>query len=337
MEFKIFQPGNEFLKTKFPIICGAMSYISTPELVASVNENGGFGCLAGGNMSAGELEKQIDRTRELTDRNFAVSLLTISPQFHEQLYLCQWKKVPYIIFAGSFPKKNEIKMARESGAKVICYASTNEIARRMVRYGVDALIIEGDEAGGYVGRKGLNILIQEILFDEIKIPIFVAGGLFCGKLAAHMVMMGAAGVVLGSRFAASCESGAHPNFKQNFLRAKARDAVVVPQFDSQLKVVPIRTLRNGALEDFYKLKEKLLKKLKKEKISHTRAQKFVGAYWIHALRNAALKGDVEKGALMAGQSVGLIKKEQSVKEIINQLVSEIESEMKRVKGMVDDL
>jgi len=334
MDIKIFQQGNKFLGTDFPIICGAMSYVSTPNLVASVNKNGGFGCLAGGNMSAEELEQQIDKTRELTNENFGISLLTISPQFHEQLYLCQWKKVPYIIFAGSFPKKNEIKMAKESGAKVICYASTNSIAKRMVRYGVDALIIEGDEAGGYVGRKGLNILLQEILFDDIGVPVFVAGGLFSGKLAAHMLMMGAAGVVLGSRFAASKESGAHPKFKQNFIRANARDAVVVPQFDSKLKVVPIRTLRNKTLDDFYKLKEKLLKKLKKEKISHTRAQKFVGTFWIHTLRSAALKGDVEKGALMAGQSVGLIKKEQSVKDIIEELVNEIKQETERVKEIL---
>ena len=334
MDIKIFQKGNNFLNTEFPIICGAMSYISTPELVTSVNENGSFGCLAGGNMSAGELEEQINRTLEMTNKNFAVSLLTISPQYHEQLYLCQWKKVPYIIFAGSFPKKNEIKMAKESGAKVICYASTISIAKRMVRYGADALIIEGDEAGGYVSRKGLNILLQEILFDEIDIPIFVAGGLYSGKLAAHMMMMGAAGVIFGSRFAASKESGAHPKFKENFLRANARDAVVVPQFDSKLKVVPIRTLKNKTLDNFYKLKKKLLKKLKKGKISHTRAQKFVGIYWIHALRDAALKGDVEKGALMAGQSVGLIKKEQSVKEIINELVNEISVEIERVKEIV---
>ena len=334
MDIKIFQQGNNFLETEVPIICGAMSYISTPELVAAVNKNGGFGCLAGGNMSAGELEKQIDKTRELTENNFAISLLTISPQFHEQLYLCQWKKVPYIIFAGSFPKKNELKMAKESGAKVICYASTNSIAKRMIRYGADALIIEGDEAGGYVGRKGLNILLQEILFDDIEIPIFVAGGLVSGKLSAHMLMMGAAGVILGSRFATSKESGAHPNFKQNFFRANARDAVVVPQFDSELKVIPIRTLKNKTLENFYKLKKKLIKKVKKEKISNTRAQKFVGSFWIHALRSAALKGDVEKGALMAGQSVGLIKKEQSVKEIIDELVTEIKMEVERIKKLI---
>ena len=121
LELKLFKQGNDFLQTQYPIVCGAMSYISTPELVASVNENGAFGCLAGGNMSAHELEKQIDQTRALTDKKFGVSLLTISPQFHEQLYLCQWKKVAYIIFAGSFPKKNEIRMAKESGAKVICY------------------------------------------------------------------------------------------------------------------------------------------------------------------------------------------------------------------------
>ncbi|MFP4548105.1 MAG: NAD(P)H-dependent flavin oxidoreductase [Fidelibacterota bacterium] len=330
----IFQQGNDFLVTKYPIICGAMSYISTPELVASVNENGGFGCLAGGNMSARELESQIDKTRELTDKNFGISLLTISPQYHEQLYLCQWKKVPYIIFAGSFPKKNEIKIMKESGAKVICYASTVSIARRMIRYGTDALIIEGDEAGGYVGRKGLNILLQEILFADFDVPVFVAGGLFTGKLAAHILMMGAAGVILGSRFAAAKESGAHENFKQKFLRANSRDAVVVPQFDSKLKVVPIRTIRNKTLENFNKLKKKLTKKLKKEKISHTRAQKFVGIYWIHALRDAALKGDVEKGALMAGQTVGLITEEQTVSEIITELVKDIHAEIERMKRIL---
>jgi len=331
---KIFQQGKKFLGTRYPIICGAMSYISTPELVAAVSKSGGFGCLAGGNLSAKELEIQLDEIKNLTDAPFAVSLLTISPQFHQQIYLCQWKKVPYIIFAGSFPKKNEIRLAKESGAKVICYASTLSIARRMVRYGVDAIILEGNEAGGYVGRKGLNILLQEILFAEIGVPVFVAGGLFDGKLAAHMLMMGAAGVVLGSRFAAAKESGAHRNFKDNFIRANARDAVVVPQFDSKLKVVPIRTLKNMALENFNKLKKQLVSQLKNEKISHTKAQKMVGIYWINALREAAQKGDTEKGALMAGQSVGLIKKEQSVKEIIDELVAEIIAEIDRVKSII---
>ena len=333
-ELKIFQQGTEFLRSKYPIICGAMSYVSTPELVAAVSENGGFGCLAGGNLSAKELEVQLDETRKLTDKDFAVSLLTISPNFHEQIYLCQWKKIPYIIFAGSFPKKNEIRMAKESGAKVICYASTLSIAQRMVRYGVDAIILEGNEAGGYVGRIGLNILLQEILFADLGVPVFVGGGLYDGKLAAHMLMMGAAGVIFGSRFAAAVESGAHPNLKEQFIRSNARDAVVVPQFDSKLKVVPIRTLRNKALENFNKLKKKLIKKLNKNKVSRTRAQKLVGIYWIHALRAAALKGDLDKGALMAGQSVGLIKKEQSVKEIINELVDGIQTEVARIKKIL---
>ncbi len=330
----LFRRGNDFLKTSYPIVCGAMSYVSTPALVHAVDQAGGFGCLAGGNMSASELEQQIDETNNLGTTNFAVSLLTISPQYHEQLYLCQWKKVPYIIFAGSFPKKNEIKIAKESGAKIICYASTISIARRMIRYGADALIIEGDEAGGYVSRKNLNILIQEILFDKIEVPIFVAGGMFSGRLAAHMLLMGAAGVILGSRFAASKESGAHENFKKNFIQSKARNAVVVPQFDSKLRVVPIRTLQNKVLTLFDKLKRRLIKNLQKGKVSHTRAQKLVGIFWIHALRDAALKGDLEKGALMAGQSVGLIKEEQSVKEIIDELVKDIKAEITNIKTLI---
>lgn len=331
---KIFLQGIKFLNSKYPIICGAMSYVSTPKLVAAVNTNGGFGCLSGSNLSAKELEKQLDKTRKLTDREYAVSLITISPHFHEHLYLCCWKKIPHVIFAGSYPKKNEIRMMKESGAKVTCFAPTLSIAKRMVRYGVDALILEGNEAGGYVGRKGLNILLQEILFENFEVPIFVAGGLFNGKLAAHMLMMGAAGIVLGTRFAASVESGAHKNFKEKFIAANGRDSIMIPQFDSELKVNPARTIRNELLTDFNKLRDSILEKFHEGKLSRTRAQKIVGYFWVHTLKSAVMKGNIEKGALMAGQSVGLIKKEQSVKEIINEIISEILNEIDRTKELL---
>ncbi len=332
---KIFKSGSNFLQSQFPIICGAMSWISTPELVASVSNAGGFGCLAGGNLPANELEKIITKTKSLTNKPFAISLLTISPQYHEQLYLVQWMKLPYVIFAGSFPKKNEIKMVKESGSKVICYASTKVIAKRMIKNGADALILEGSEAGGYVGRVSLNILLQQILFDNPDVPIFAAGGLVSGKLCAHLLLMGVSGVILGTRFALSEESCAHDDFKKCFIHANSRDAVVVPQYDSRLSVVPARTVHNKGLEDFRKLKNELIKKIDNHKINRTTAQKLTGIYWINSLKKAVIDGNIEEGALMAGQSVGLINNIKPVEQIINDLVYEIEEEIKNIKKILD--
>jgi len=331
---RLFKTGIEFLNVKYPILCGAMTWVSNPKLVAAVANAGAFGCLAGGNMSAKLLELQVKETRKLTDKPFGINLLTIAPAYHEQLYLAQWMKFPYVIFAGSFPKKSEIKLVKESGAKVICYASTNSIAQRMVRYGADALILEGSEAGGHVGRVSLSVLLQQVLFDKPDVPILVGGGIAGGRMCAHLLLMGAAGIIMGSRFATAKESCAHPEFKKIFLNAHSRDAVAIPQYDRNFPIVAVRTLHNSGLEDFKKIKTELTKKLKKGKMSRTKAQKIVSTYWNNALKEAVVNGNIKNGALMAGQSVGLVNNILSVQEIIDEIITDIEQELTRVKHLL---
>jgi enoyl-[acyl-carrier protein] reductase II len=327
---RLFQRGREFLDVEYPIICGAMTWISDPKLVSAVSNAGGFGCLAGGNTPADILEQQIRETRDLTDKSFGLNLITIAPVFQEQLSLIQEMRPPYVIFGGSFPREKEIQAVKKSGARVLCFASTHSIARRMIRYGADGLILEGMEAGGHVGHVSLVILLQQVLFEVSEVPVFVAGGITTGKMCAHMFLMGAAGVQLGTRFAVAEESCAHPRFKKKFIQADARDAVSTPRFDSRLPVVAVRSLRNKGLDAFGRLQLELIQELDAGTLHRNEAQKRVEEYWLGALRRAVVDGDVDYGSLMAGQSVGLVNKIQSIKEIIDELVRETEKELQNV-------
>ena len=328
---RFFARGRAFLGCETPIMCGAMTWVSDPKLVAAVCNAGGFGCLAGGNTPVDILEKQIAETRQLTDKPFAVNLITIAPAYKAHMEMIQRVKLPYIVFAGSFPKEKEILAAKATGAKVLCFASTLSIAERMHRYGADALILEGSEAGGHIGHVSLVVLLQEVLFRYSDIPVFVAGGIATGRMAAHMLLMGASGVQLGTRFAIATESCAHAKFKDFFLRAEARDAVSTPQFDSRLPVVAVRALRNKGHEIFRKLQLDLVQQLDRGEIHREQAQMEVEKFWMGALRKAVIDGDVENGSLMAGQSVGLVNKVQPVAEIIQELAAEIEQELRTVK------
>src|SRR6056297_1326407 len=174
---RYFKQGNDFLGTAYPIICGAMTWVSDPELVSAVSNAGGFGVLAGGNAPVDIMEEQINQTRELTDKPFGVNLITIAPNYPKQLELVGKMNLPFVIFAGSFPKKKEVQIAKASGAKVLCFASTKSIAKTMIRYGADALILEGMEAGGHVGHVSTVVLLQQVLFEVLEeIPVFVGGG-----------------------------------------------------------------------------------------------------------------------------------------------------------------
>ncbi|MGC9367217.1 MAG: NAD(P)H-dependent flavin oxidoreductase [bacterium] len=332
---KFFRKGNEFLNTTYPIICGAMTWISDPKLVAAVSNAGGFACLAGGNTPLEVLKQQIEQTKNLTSRPFGVNLITIAPLYSQQLDLITDLNLDYVIFAGSFPKKKEVQLARDSGAKVMCFASTESIARRMIDYGANALILEGMEAGGHVGQVSLTILLQQVLFEIPEIPIFVAGGIATGKMGAHLLLMGAAGIQLATIFAAAEESCAHPEFKKKLIKSNARDAVSTPQFDSNLPVVAVRALKNQATEQFGKLQLKLLAELDQGNISRSEAQNKVEEFWMGALRRAVQEGDVAQGSLMAGQSVGLVKEIAPINLIMKRLIRDIDQELITVKKLFD--
>lgn len=320
---------------RYPIMCGAMTWVSDPKLVSAMGEAGGFGLLAGGNAPVEVLREEILETRKMTDTPFGVNIITLAPAYEKHLDLICDLGCKMIVFAGGIPKKSDVQQAKDAGAKVICFASTAPLAMKLIDRGADALMLEGSEAGGHIGPIALSILIQQILFEVESVPIFIAGGIGTGKMMAHMLLMGAAGVQLGTKFVTADECKAHPVFKDAFIRAKARDAMATPQFDSRLPVSPVRALRNEGSIEFSKLQLELLHKLDHELIDRQEAQYEVERFWAGALRRAAIDGDISRGSLMAGQSVGLVNEQKPLKAIIDELVDEAEAELGKLRRQFD--
>ncbi len=328
---KFWKTGQEFLRVKYPILCGAMTWVSESSLVAAVSNLGAFGCLAAGNMSPDLFAEEIDNTRKLTDKPFGVNVITIAPRYEQHLEVIKVKKPSFVIFAGSFPHAYEIKAVKETGASVICFASNDSIAIRMINNGADALILEGSEAGGHIGHVSLMILLQQVLFKINSVPIFVAGGIATGRMMAHLLLMGASGVQMGTKFVLSQECKAHPKFKEAFVKARARDAVSTPQIGSQLHVVAVRALKNKGMDEFANLQIELIQKIRLGEISQKEAQFKVEEFWMGALRTAAVDGNIERGSVMAGQSVGLTDKIQPLKEIFDELINDAEDELGKIR------
>lgn len=331
---RIWSRGKEFLGSELPVMCGAMTWISNPELVSLMSNLGAFGALAAGNMPPELFATEVDRTKALTDRPFAGNVITIAPNYRAHLDILCEKKVSHIIFAGSLPRGSEVEQAKASGAKVLCFASTGSIAKRMIGYGADALILEGSEAGGHIGHVSTIVLLQEILFRFPEVPVFVAGGIATGKLIAHLSLMGAAGAQMGTRFVLAEECGAHEKFKEVFRRARAREAISTPQYSSKLPVVSVRALNNHAMEHFGELQLDLLERMRAGEINRTEAQFKVEEYWVGSLRNAAVEGDVEHGSLMAGQSVGILDRVQPLRDILQELVDDADQALRDVEGIL---
>ena len=327
----LWSEGKNFLGTELPILAGAMSWISDSRFVASVCNHGAFGCLAAGNMPPKSLNEEICALKDLTDKPFGVNLITIAPNYQDHLKVSLANHVPFVIFAGSYPRRPEIQVAKDAGTRVISFASTETLARRLIDTGVDALILEGSEAGGHVGHVSLGILLQQVLFKVNDVPIFVAGGIAHGAYMTHLLLMGAAGIQMGTFFVMTDECRTHQNFKQAFAKARAREAVSTPQISSDLKVIPVRALRNKGLDEFNQLQMDLIQKRKKRLISHSEAQFEVENYWTGALRRAVQDGDVERGSLMAGQSVGLVDRCQPLHEALNRFLMEADAELDRIK------
>ena len=216
------------------------------------------------------------------------------------------------------------------GAKVIVFAPTLALAKKLLRSGGDALVIEGMEAGGHIGPVATSVLAQEFLpaLAEEHI-VFVAGGIGRGEAMAGYLEMGAAGVQLGTRFACASESIAHPAFKKAFFRANARDAVASVQVDARLPVIPVRALKNKGTEEFTAKQREVAQLLDDGKIEMGEAQLLIEHYWAGALRRAVIDGDIENGSLMAGQSVGMVAKEEPVVDIIAELLAESEAALSR--------
>lgn len=315
--------GKAFLGVRHAILGGAMSWLSEHTLVSAISEAGGFGVLASGNMPPEMLRAEIRATRERTANPFGVNLITLNPELPDLVRVVVEERVSHCVLAGGVPEPETIRDLKAHGIKVILFAPVLALAKRMIRQGADALVIEGHEAGGHVGPVSTGVLVQEILHQIDDVPIFVAGGIANGAAVAGYVSMGAAGCQLGTRFVCAEECVAHPRFKQAFIRAQARDAVVTVQYDPALPVIPVRALYNKGTEAFNTLQLRLVGEVKAGHMDRKAAQLELERFWVGALKRAAIDGDVENGSVMAGQSVGLVKSIQPVAEIINELVSRL--------------
>jgi len=315
--------GVDFLGSEVAILCGAMSWVSERHLVSAMSNAGGFGLIACGAMTPELLDNEIAETKKLTAKPFGVNLITMHPMLFDLIEVCSKHGVGHVVLAGGLPPTGSLDAIKANGAKLICFAPALSLAKKLMRSGADALVIEGMEAGGHIGPVSTSVLAQEILPNVSKdIPVFVAGGIGRGEAIAAYLEMGAVGVQLGTRFVCATECIAHPNFKKAFIRASARDAIPSVQIDPRLPVIPVRALKNQEMVNFAAKQREVAQKLDEGAIEMAEAQLQIEHYWAGALRRAVIDGDVESGSVMAGQSVGMVSREEPVAEILQELVDE---------------
>jgi enoyl-[acyl-carrier protein] reductase II len=322
---RLWSRGREFLGSDVAIMGGAMSWISERNLVAAISNAGGFGVIACGSMPPDLLRTEIEATFARTKRPFGVNIITMHPDIDKLIDVCLDLKVSHVVLAGGLPSASSIRRVKDGGAKVICFSPALVLAKKLVRSGVDALVIEGAEAGGHIGPVATSVLAQEILPQIREVPIFVAGGIGRGEAILSYLEMGASGVQLGTRFVCATECIAHPNFKNSFIRAAAREALPSVQIDPEFPVIPVRALTNKATDRFLELQHEVIGRFRSGELNQKEAQLAIEHYWAGALKRAAIDGDIENGSIMAGQSVGMVTKEQPTAEIIAELVAQAEA------------
>lgn len=322
--------GAAFLGSEHAILGGAMSWVSERNLVAAMSNAGCFGVIACGAMTPELLDAEIAGTKALTPKPFGVNLITMHPDLDALIEVCARHGVGHVVLAGGLPPGGAIEKIKGSGARLICFAPALALAKKLIRSGVDALVIEGMEAGGHIGPVATSVLAQEILPETANtVPVFVAGGIGRGEAIAGYLEMGAAGVQLGTRFVCAHESIAHPNFKKAFIRASARDAVASVQIDPRLPVIPVRALKNASSELFTAKQREVAQLLDEGKVEMAEAQLQIEHYWAGALRRAVIDGDIEHGSMMAGQSVGMVTREEPLADIVGTLLDEAATALER--------
>ena len=319
---RLWARGAAFLGTPTAIMAGAMSWVSERNLVSAISNAGGFGVIAAGSMTPDALAAEIAATQALTHAPFGVNLITVHPELDALVAVCLAAHVSHVVLAGGVPKGATVSRLHAGGARTIAFASALPLAHRLVRAGIDALVIEGSEAGGHIGPVSLNVLAQEILPHIHEVPVFVAGGIGRGEMMAAYLRMGASGVQLGTRFAAARESIAHPNYKRALVAARSRDAQASVQIDPAFPVIPVRALANAATARFQQHQAEMIRRVAAGELTREAAQLAIEHFWAGALRRAVVEGDTENGSVMAGQSVGMVTAEQPTADIIEELVAQ---------------
>jgi enoyl-[acyl-carrier protein] reductase II len=329
---QLWKRGTDYLGSEYAILGGAMSWVSERNLVSAISNAGGFGVLACGGMNTVQLAAEIDATRAMTDKPFGVNLINLHPDFDNLVDVCRAKGVRHVVIAGGLPSGPSIAAIKDYGAKLMCFAPTVTIAKKLVRSGVDAIVIEGMEAGGHIGPVSTSVLAQEILPVVRDVPVFIAGGIGRGEAIAACLEMGASGAQLGTRFVVAEECIAHEKFKKAFISAKARDAIISLQLDPKFPVIPVRALKNAGTQKFMEAQRDIVGAFHAGEVSQSEGQMQIEQYWGGALRRAVIDGDVETGSVMAGQSVGMVKKIEPTADIVAELVNQAREYLDRSKS-----
>jgi enoyl-[acyl-carrier protein] reductase II len=325
----LWRRGRDFLGTEFAILGGAMTWVSERQLVAAISDAGAFGVLACGAMGPERLAEEIVATKARTGSPFGVNLIVMHPQLDELAKVCLDHGVGHVVLAGGLPPRETMQRLKGGGAKVVCFAPSLALAKKLIRSGADALVIEGMEAGGHIGPVSTSVLAQEILPHVTEVPVFAAGGIGHGEMIAAYLRMGAAGVQMGTAFVCAEESTAHAAFKQAFIRAAARDAIPSVQVDPEFKVIPVRAIANNGTRRFTETQIEVIGRYRRGELSYEEASLAIEHYWAGALRRAVVEGDVENGSLMAGQSVGLVRRTQPMAAIVAELLGQAELALAR--------
>ncbi len=321
----MWKKGTDFLNTKYAIMGGAMSWVSEHNFVAAISGADAFGVLATSTMPLDMIRYEIQKVRSLTSKPFGVNIILMRPDLDEILQVCIEEKVTHVVLAAGIPPASIIKKLSQENIKTMAFAPSLTLAQRLVKQGVDALIIEGSEAGGHIGSVSTLVLAQEILPHITSIPVFVAGGIGSGEAITSFLRMGAAGIQLGTALVCADECKAHKAFKKAFIKANARDAMPSVQIDPDLSVIPVRAIQNQGTKEFMQIQRDLVIAYKQGDISKKEAILKIENFWAGSLRRAVVDGDVKHGSLMAGQSVGLVTQMEPMKDIIERFVDQAQA------------
>ncbi len=301
---------TELLNIEYPIIQGAMAWVADSDLASAVSNAGGLGIVGTGHDTVDVVREKIKVMREKTDKPFAVNAMFLNPNIEEVVeYLIEESGVKIVTTGAGNPSKY-MERFKEAGITVIPVVASVAVAKRMERIGADAIVVEGMEAGGHIGRLTTLALLPQVV-DAVSIPVVAAGGFGDGRSLAAGLMLGASGIQVGTRFVVAEESNAHENFKKAILKAKDISTVVTGEITGH----PVRVIRNQLTKDYMAIQKSITSD---ENPDFTELERLGSG----ALYRAVVEGDTKSGSMMAGQIAGLVDKEQSVQEIILDYVNE---------------
>lgn len=295
------------LNIEYPIFQGAMAWVSDSSLAAAVSNAGGLGIIAGASAPASYVREEIRKVKELTDKPFGVNIMLLSENANELAEIVVEEGVKVVTTGAGNPGKYMTKW-KEAGIKVIPVVASVALAKRMERAGADALIAEGCEAGGHIGKLTTMVLLPQVV-DAVSIPVIGAGGIADGRGVAAAFMLGANGIQVGTRFLVANECTIHDNYKEAVIKANDIDTVVTGRPTGH----PVQVIKNKLAREYLNLEKQNAPIEVLEELGRG------------GLRKAVKDGDIDGGSLMAGQISGLVSKRQSAKEIIEEMFEEFEN------------